>query len=166
MRSPANNPSLGKPSLKVVELTIALNDINEEWIMKQESKLREFSMIKDERQALANILRGKRIELGLSARELARQAGIDNATITLLEQCKISHPRVETVRALAAILGVPLADIYSAMNWLPEGELPSLRPYMRAKYGELTEAELSEIERFVLVVSGRNHHGPRRGEDE
>jgi transcriptional regulator with XRE-family HTH domain len=123
-------------------------------------------MTKAERRALANILRGRRIELGLSARELARQAGIDKATITLLDQCKVTHPRVETVRALADVLGIPLADIYSAANWLPEGALPSLRPYMRAKYDGLTEAELSEIERFVNVVSGRNHKGPRHGEDE
>jgi transcriptional regulator with XRE-family HTH domain len=125
----------------------------------------ERGMTKAERQALANILRGQRIGAGLSASGLARQAGVDKATVTLLEQCKITHPRVETVRSLADVLGIPLADIYSAVNWLPEDTLPSLRPYMRAKYGALTEAELSEIERFINVVNGRNG-GPRRGEDE
>ena len=123
-------------------------------------------MTEAERQSLAKMLRSRRIELGLSAREVARQASVDNATITLLEQCKIMHPRVETVRALADALDIPLADIYSATNWLPEGELPSLRPYMRAKYGELSETDLCEIERFVNVVSGRTRSGPRHGEDE
>jgi len=118
-----------------------------------------------ERHALAELLTRRRNELGLSARELARRAGIDNATITLLEQAKIAHPRVETVRALAEAMELPLADLYAATNWLPEGSLPSLRPYMRAKYGSLSDSDLADVEHFIDQLDRRTT-GPRPGEDE
>ena len=70
------------------------------------------------------------------------------------------------MRSITQVLNLPLADIYTTINWLPEDALPSLRPYMRAKYAELSEADLAEIERFVNVVSNRNRKGPARGEDE
>ena len=123
-------------------------------------------MNETERTALARAIRDRRQEMELSARELARRAGVDNATIVLLEQGKIPLPRVDTVRSIPQVLNLPLADIYTTINWLPEDALPSLRPYMRAKYAELSEADLAEIERFVNVVSNRNRKGPARGEDE
>ena len=123
-------------------------------------------MNETERTALARAIRDRRQEMELSARELARRAGVDNATIVLLEQGKIPLPRVDTVRSITQVLTLPLADIYTTINWLPEDALPSLRPYMRAKYAELSEADLAEIERFVNVVSNRNRKGPARGEDE
>ncbi|WP_300464826.1 helix-turn-helix transcriptional regulator [uncultured Nocardioides sp.] len=123
-------------------------------------------MNETERTALARAIRDRRQEMELSARELARRAGVDNATIVLLEQGKIPLPRVDTVRSITQVLNLPLADIYTTINWLPEDALPSLRPYMRAKYAELSEADLAEIERFVNVVSNRNRKGPARGEDE
>jgi transcriptional regulator with XRE-family HTH domain len=128
--------------------------------------MKESAMTEKERQALAAIMRDRRQERGISARELARQAGVDKATITLLEQCKIAHPRVETIRALANVLELPLADIYAATNWLPENSLPSLRPYMRAKYGELTDDELSQVETFISQLGIHPTAGPRPGEDE
>ena len=52
-------------------------------------------MNETERTALARAIRDRRQEMELSARELARRAGVDNATIVLLEQGKIPLPRVD-----------------------------------------------------------------------
>jgi len=122
-------------------------------------------MTNREREALVTLLRNRRQELGLSARQVAFRAGIDPASITWLEQGKVAQPRVETVRALATVLDLPLADVYAAANWLPEGELPSLKPYMRAKYGDLSDEDLAKVERYVERLS-REAQGPRDGEDE
>lgn len=123
-------------------------------------------MTEKERRALADILRNRRLELQLSARELARRVGIDNATVVLLEQGKIAQPRVETIRALARGLELPLADIYAAANWLPEGALPSLRPYMRAKYSDMPDEAVIEVEAFMERLSEKYGLGPASGEDE
>lgn len=123
-------------------------------------------MTEKEREALAKLLRERRLELQLSARELARRIGIDNATVVLLEQGKIAQPRVETIRALARGLELPLADIYAAANWLPESALPSLRPYMRAKYTDLPDEALAEVQAFVEELSKKYGLGPLDGEDE
>jgi transcriptional regulator with XRE-family HTH domain len=123
-------------------------------------------MTDEERQALADLIRSKRLKLGISSRELARRAGIDQALLTLIDQRKIAEPKVATVRRLAQALEIPLADFYAATNWLPEGSLPSLRPYMRAKYEDLPAEAVEEVERFVARLSREHHRGPRAGEDE
>ena len=118
------------------------------------------------RQALADLIRAKRQELGISARELARRAGIDQGLLTLLDQKKIAEPKAGTIRGLAQALEIPLVDLYAATNWLPEGSLPSLRPYMRAKYDELPDEAVDEVERFVAQLSRKYSRGPGAGEDE
>jgi transcriptional regulator with XRE-family HTH domain len=123
-------------------------------------------MTDDERQALADLLRSRRHELGISASELARRSGIDKGLLTLLDQKKIAQPRVDTIRALATALEIPLADVYAATNWLPEGSLPSLRPYMRAKYDQLPDEAVAEVERMVARLSKKYGQGPAHGEDE
>ncbi|MCW3078507.1 MAG: transcriptional regulator [Bacteroidetes bacterium] len=123
-------------------------------------------MTDEERQALADLIRSKREALGISSRELARRAGVDQALLTLIDQKKIAEPKVATIRGLAAALDIPLADIYAATNWLPEGALPSLRPYMRAKYDELPEEAVEAVERYIARLSRKHQAGPRAGEDE
>lgn len=123
-------------------------------------------MTEDERQALADLLRTRRQELGISASELARRAGVDKGLLTLLDQRKIAQPRVDTIQALARALEIPLADVYAATNWLPEGSLPSLRPYMRLKYDDLPDEAVAEIERFINRLSRKYKRGPGIGEDE
>lgn len=119
-----------------------------------------------DRAALAHMLRSRRENLGISARELARRAGVDQALLTKLDQCKIAHPRFETMQALARELEIPLADLYVASSWLPEGALPSLRPYMRAKYEDMPEEALAEVEQMVDEISRRYGLGPHDREDE
>jgi transcriptional regulator with XRE-family HTH domain len=123
-------------------------------------------MTNAERQALADLLRNRRQELGLSSAELARRAGVDKGLLTLLDRKKIAQPRIDTIRALAGALEMPLADLYAATNWLPEDALPSLRPYMRAKYDNLPDEAVAEVERVIARLSRRYGHGPKTGEDE
>jgi cytochrome c553 len=83
-----------------------------------------------------------------------------------LERQKIAQPRIESVRAIAQVVGIPLADVYAMLHWLPAEELPTLRPYMRAKYAELSDDELASVEAFVAQLTERHGHGPRDHEDE
>jgi|SRR5579875_1921014 len=123
-------------------------------------------MTDEERHQLAELLRVGRARKDLSAREVARRAGVDEATVRLLERSRIKHPRVDTVRAIAQVLGIPIADIYALLHWLPEGELPSLRPYMRAKYATLPDTAVDEIEQLVAELTHKYGTGPANREDE
>lgn len=123
-------------------------------------------MTDDERTQLAGTIRSARQERGLTAREVARRAGVDVGVITKLERQEIGQPRVENVRAIAAVLGIPLGDIYAMLHWLPREELPTLRPYMRAKYAELPDTAVTEIEQLVDNLTRRYGTGPRDHEDE
>jgi transcriptional regulator with XRE-family HTH domain len=123
-------------------------------------------MTDEERQALADLIREKRQTLGISSREVARRAGIDQALLTLIDQKKIAEPKVGTIRGLAQALQIPLADFYAATNWLPEGDLPSLKPYMRAKYDDLPDGAVEQVERYIARLSRKYRRGPQAGEDE
>ena len=119
-----------------------------------------------ERKALADLIRKRRLELGISTRELARRSGLDHVALMRIDQHKIAQPTVATIRALSEALSIPLADMYAATNWLPEGELPSLRPYMRAKYDDLPDEALDQVARYIDRLSRKHRRGPTAGEDE
>ena len=60
--------------------------------------------------AIAAQVRLRRMQRGLSAAELARQAGLGKATVSALEAGR-ANPTVDTLDALAVALRVPLTDL-------------------------------------------------------
>jgi transcriptional regulator with XRE-family HTH domain len=119
----------------------------------------------EDRRQLAETLRVARAKKDLTAREVARRAGVDVGTVRLLERERIMQPRIDSVRAIAQVVGIPLADVYAILHWLPE-ELPSFRPYMRSKYSELPDEAVAEVEQYLARVAKRHGIGPIDGEDE
>lgn len=77
--------------------------------------------------------------------------------------------RAERLAALARGLEVPPADLFALAGIDLPDELPTLRPYLRSKYGAALPAEaLAEIARYVDGVASRYGvtTGPAPGEDE
>src|SRR4051794_1686219 len=103
-------------------------------------------MTPQEATQLADLLRRHRQRQHLTAREVARRAGVDVGTVTRLEQGLILSPRAENLRAIGEALHIPAADLFAAAAWLPEGELPTFRPYLRSKYRDLPPEAIAEIE--------------------
>lgn len=62
-------------------------------------------------ESLATRLRRLREARGLSTRQLAGAAGFSQGVVTHLETGRTRDPRLETLRALAAALGVGLEDL-------------------------------------------------------
>ena len=58
-------------------------------------------------------LRARRMRLGLSQRELARRAGVSNATISMIEADHVS-PSISALRQILSALGVGIADFFAA----------------------------------------------------
>lgn len=52
-----------------------------------------------------------RRKLGLSQSELARRAGIRQGVLSYIENGRTKHPRVDTLAAIAAALGVTIEDL-------------------------------------------------------
>src|SRR5215211_1558284 len=99
----------------------------------------------DEARHLADLLREKRLAAGLTAREVARRAGVDSGTVSRIELGQIASPRPDNLRAIGEVLGIPAADLFAATDWLPRRDLPSFRPYLRSKYRELPPEAVAEI---------------------
>lgn len=117
---------------------------------------------------LADLLRSRRHELGLSASEVARRADITTASVTRLENCTNPRPSVETLAAICTVLAVPVADMLAMVDVMPESQLPSLTPYLRTKYREMPAEAVREMSDYFerLAKKYRMSDGPADGEDE
>ena len=118
-------------------------------------------------KALAKILSTERKSRGLSIRDLAARSGVQLATIYGIESRDILAPKPETLKQLAAALELSVSDLFTTAGWLPKDELPSFVPYMRAKYGELPEAGITELHAYIdSLVDKYDIKGPLDREDE
>ena len=130
-------------------------------------EMRRTSLTPDQAKRLAVILRDYRLKRGLSMRRVAIQARCNVATIAALEAGTILSPQPSTLKAVAEVLQVGLGELYAVGNWLPPQELPSLAPYMRAKYHDLPESAIAELERYAdQLVKRHGGRGPINREDE
>lgn len=117
---------------------------------------------------LAEMLRGRRHELGLSAHEVARRAEVNIASVTRLENCTNPRPSVETLVPICTVLGVPVADMLTLVDVMPTGQLPSFMPYLRTKYQDMPDEAVQEIATYFdqIAKKYRISDGPAAGEDE
>ena len=111
----------------------------------------------------------RRAELGISLVELETRTGIHNSRLSRWERGAEFPSRPERLTVLAAGLEVPLSDLYLAAGIEPTPQLPSMRPYLRSKYGpELPAEAIAEIEAYSNQIAARYgiSTGPAPGEDE
>jgi hypothetical protein len=77
--------------------------------------------------------------------------------------------RPDRLTALAAGLELPPSDLYLLAGMDLAAELPSMRPYLRSKYGpQLPPEAIADIEAYSAQVAARYgvSTGPAPGEDE
>ena len=55
-----------------------------------------------------------RIEKGIKQKDLAARCNMRQATISDIENGRIKNPRIDTLRAIAKELGVPLEAFYNS----------------------------------------------------
>ncbi len=100
-------------------------------------------------------------------RQLAREIGTNISTISALEAGTSLSPQPDTLKAIARVLKVPITDLFITADWLPADELPTLKPYLRAKYQELDERAIADIEAYASQRAERHGGtGPVNREDE
>jgi transcriptional regulator with XRE-family HTH domain len=129
--------------------------------------MRRTSLTPEQAHALAVLLRQQRDQLGYTIRQLATRANANLATIVRLERGDILTPQPDTLKALAAALDLPVTDLFTVADWLPEHELPTFTPYLRAKCKEFPDEAVAQMERFFNRLAKKHGvRGPAAGEDE
>lgn len=100
---------------------------------------------------LAERLREERTKKGLSLRQVASEAGVDDSNLSKIENGAVTKPSTETLQALSQFYAVPLEDLYSLAGYAAPTELPSLGPYLRSKY-DLSPEAAQEITAYFDFV--------------
>jgi transcriptional regulator with XRE-family HTH domain len=133
------------------------------------AKRSTFGMNPEQARELGRQLRARRDELGLSVRDLAKLAELDNGTIVRIEQGAFAAPRPDKLSRIAEALGLNLADVFALADYSVPSELPSFSPYLRTKYRDLPVPAVEELERSFKRIAKRHGFdpaGPTPGEDE
>lgn len=129
--------------------------------------MRRTSLTPEQAHRLGELVRDYRLAAGLSMRQLAIQTAMNVSLISKLEAGRIVGPLPETLKDLARALHIPMSDLLVIADWLPVGELPTLKPYLRAKYHDLDEQAITELERYADQLAQRHGGlGPTDHEDE
>ena len=98
---------------------------------------------------LGLLVKERREECGLSTHRLAQATEMDQATVVRIEAGSILAPRPDKLSRIAQVLGISGADIFALAGYTVPADLPSLRPYLQAKYHGLLDEDLDKIETFV-----------------
>ena len=116
---------------------------------------------------LGSYLKQKRQDAGLTTYDVSERAGLIQSQIVRIENGQIRKLVPDTLQRIAEVLRIPLVDVFALAGYpLPKG-LPGLRPYMRAKYRNLSPEALDEVEAFVAGLAAKHDlSGPAPGEDE
>lgn len=120
-------------------------------------------------QQLGEYIQKNRIARGLSGREFARQIGVDTAYVVRLERGEYKAPRPDTLKNVAEALKLPLSDVYAVAGYVVPCDLPSLIPYLRTRYGQLSDEAITALDSYFLKIAdseGLDLNGPAPGEDE
>ncbi len=123
----------------------------------------------EQAKELGRLLRQRRQELGLSKMQLAKQVGTTDATIFRIEEGQFTSPAPDKLSRIAEILGLSLADVFGLAEYAVPSDLPSFRPYLRAKYRDLPSEAVEQLERSFTRLAkqhGFEPAGPAPGEDE
>lgn len=90
------------------------------------------------------IIRNRRIEKGLSMKELAERLGVSEGTISRWESGKIEDMRRSRIKALSEVLGIPL---HVLMEWdepSRKSEITDSKPVNNGWYLDSETAEIAK----------------------
>jgi transcriptional regulator with XRE-family HTH domain len=138
----------------VVELSLTI-ELIQQFVIQWEIEKEIILMTPEQTVQLISLLSKKRSQTGLSVNEVARRADVDPGTVWRIEQGMIPTPKAESLVAIGGVLGIPSGDLFAIVGWLPKNELPTIGPYLRAKYHRLPPEALQEIETHFETVGRR-----------
>jgi transcriptional regulator with XRE-family HTH domain len=103
------------------------------------------------KETLAEGLVRLRQATGLSLRQVEEQTGIDRSILSRLENGEKRQPSPATLTKLASTLGVTPGELFTLAGYTSSEAdvLPDIRPYLRTKYGHLTQTAQDDLAAFL-----------------
>jgi transcriptional regulator with XRE-family HTH domain len=103
------------------------------------------------RETLAEALVRLRRQAGLSQRQLQERSGIDRSVLSRLESGEKQQGSPATLTKLASALNISVSELLTIAGYTStEAEaLPTIRPYLRSKYGHLSKSSQDELAEFL-----------------
>jgi len=92
-----------------------------------------------------------------------------HSVIFRIESGEIAAPNPDKLIHLAQALRLPVADVFVLAGYAVPHQLPSFRPYLRTRYGELPPEALTRLDAYFRRIQqeyGLYEAGPLDGEDE
>lgn len=108
---------------------------------------------------LGACIRQARERAGLSLRNVEAITGVSRSSIDRLERDALEHPNPGMLHRLAEALELNSDDLFAFVGYRPSGKLPSLAPYLRAKYRLPPEA-LAEANEALQDILDRYDRAP------
>ncbi|WIG58346.1 MAG: hypothetical protein OJF49_001092 [Ktedonobacterales bacterium] len=111
---------------------------------------------------LGTTIRQARERAGFSLRNLEAIVGVSRQLLLRLEHDELENPSPDLLHRLAEALELDSDDLFAFVGYRPSEKLPSLTPYLRAKYRLPPEAlaAASEALRDILDKYDRDHGAP------
>jgi len=106
---------------------------------------------------LGTRIRQARERAGLSLRNLEAITGISHTMLHRLELDELDNPSAATLRRLADALELDSDDLFALMGYQPRTALPSLTPYLRARY-QLPPDALAEANEALQGILEKYDH--------
>lgn len=78
---------------------------------------------------------------------------MDQATVFRFESGSIAAPHPDKLARISEALGVSGADIFALAGYTAPTDLPTLRPYLFAKYQGLLVDDVDRIEAYVTRIA-------------
>jgi transcriptional regulator with XRE-family HTH domain len=107
-------------------------------------------------QTLGDFVKSRRQTLGMSYSVAGDRSDLHPSYWNKLERGFYQKPDPRLLRNIADALQVPVEDLYALAGYEVPKQLPSLRPYLRAKYN-LPSTAIAELERYFELL--RNYYG-------
>ena len=104
----------------------------------------------EDKQAAATLgefIRQAREDALLSLRNLEQITGIPRNTLSRLENDSIERPDPQMLHKLADALQLNVRDLFALAGYEAGDKLPSLAPYLRARYSHLPPEAIAEAGR-------------------
>jgi transcriptional regulator with XRE-family HTH domain len=118
---------------------------------------------------LGQVLRARREQFGLSQYGLENLSGVDHSVIGRIESGHIAAPAPDKLTRLAEALRLNVADVFILAGYSVPRQLPSFRPYLRSRYGDLPPEAHERLDAYFQLIQeeyGADSFGPLDGEDE
>ncbi|SRR5260370_38654731 len=104
------------------------------------------------RQTLGQYLEAARQTASLSLRQLADLAELSKSTVDRILRDEVENPSIEQLRRLATVLEVDIAEVLAFTIPASPQDLPTVAPYLRAKYklqGQALSKAAEQIQRII-----------------